>query len=266
MKMKSIFLSIFVQSKTVLYNHKLVSSKKMSTEKDHESAQIHTRILATPLSYIVEATYKMEQLLLSFPQPYQDPGISTPSEGLVRSVIDRIRFTLDIETTLPRLKERPTGGRTSSRLEHPDAMIKDVRAVWGEIEPPDDCNCPFSCALHHDKPYNQEQALYELQHATAFVGHKITLHQTYSDIENPKVITDTFTKTFENDKGFFTASELVSCIAEWEKNHREHKWWCGAIDAQEAIDAFHVYFEDLSESRDFERNIIKDHYTPCYDL
>ena len=181
----------------------------------------------------------------------------TPKVGMIKSVIEKIIFVLEIDTTLPRVE---CGG---VRIE---AMIKDVRAVWEAPEPPKGCHCPFPCHLHEDEPFDEAKALSELQEAKAFIGHKITIHEYYTDSNDSDsdsdsdmaVVTDTFSKTFENDKGFFTAAELVSCIVEWEKIHREHKWWRGAIDAH------HVYFEGLDDSLDLEGNIIENCYTPQY--
>jgi hypothetical protein len=54
-------------------------------------------------------------------------GVSGMPDGPVQSTIDRLRFTLDIKTSMP-VKRNPAS-RCLNRFEHEDAVVVDGRGL-----------------------------------------------------------------------------------------------------------------------------------------
>jgi hypothetical protein len=176
------------------------------------------------------------------PKPGQHPGlIGNPAAGPVVSTINKMKVCLDIETSMKRVN----CGVLLSRIEHPDAVVVNVTAEWMNLDEEGE-ELPAS-------------ALNAVKKLPAFIGRELILHEEYYDLQTEEVIPEMiYTKSFLSDNGFFTAEELVDCIVEWEKIHRNAKIWHGAVDAH------HVFLEFIDESCNLKGAVIPGRYHPSY--
>jgi hypothetical protein len=150
-----------------------------------------------------------------------------------------------------------------TRIESPESRVKDITIeAWLPPTEPNGCQCYIGhshCSLHLDEEeWEEEKALRELKQSIGFVG-DFHLHQRwfhYNEDTHEEI--DEFAnicKKFTNDKGFFTVTEVVDCVVEFEKEARQLKCWHGAVDAH------HVYFEGFYEYKDKDGNEFPHHYS-----
>jgi len=183
------------------------------------------------------------QMNLVPPKAGQHPGVVGPDQmaaGPVDNTISKMSVVLCIKTSM----DPVNCGMLASRIEHEDAVVVDVTADWLNLD--DDGN---------ELPASELEAVKKLP---AFIGHELVLHQQYYDAKTEEPVSNMVydMKFFSLDKkGFFTAEELMNCILEWEKVHRNAKIWHGAVDAH------HVFLESMRGSTDLKGVEL---YPPCF--
>ena len=121
-------------------------------------------------------------------------------------MLKNLSFTLCIEMTKPSILI----GNSYNEMQHSDSSIIDIST--SEV----------SEYLNGDFKELTKKELDEV----AFVGKTITF-------------TDYVSKTFKNEKGFFSVKELLKNLVLFEKENRPHTEWFGGIDCH------HVFFEGI---------------------
>lgn len=120
-------------------------------------------------------------------------------DGPMPSMIDRLSFTLDITTSMP--EKRSPASRCLNRFEHENAVVVDITAQWPDNKDEDD---------NDEEEVDPGVNLEMLKKLPAFVGRELVLHTAHRDSETGVPDPD---------------MELVDCIIEWEKIHRNAKTW-----------------------------------------
>ena len=143
---------------------------------------------------------------------------------------------------------------TTSPDEFKVEKVVDIIPVWCEENYEDEEDIEIPADEDDEVPVSKLERFKKLP---AFIGKELILHDEYEGLGHDNDAgefdsDEVYTMSFNSDKGFFTAEELVECIVEWEKIHRTAKTGEGQIDV------CNIFLEGMGESS------IPGSYVPYY--